>query len=104
VKVRSPESGACPSPLADFLSRYPLIELLRLAPRHRERFPLRGLQMLRQENNLSAMIGIVRNLTINRLHHRVRLPADLHRPVNVAIREWLKSGKNLLPSLLPQFH
>jgi hypothetical protein len=73
--------------LADFLGHDFLVELFRLAPRHRERFPLPGLQMLGQKYNLPAMIRIVRNLAVDGLHDRVRLAPDQDRALDVRIRQ-----------------
>src|ERR1700730_14084266 len=85
TEVRSPRSDAR-SPqltLADFLGRDSLVKLFRLTSRHRERLPLPRLQVLRQEYDLSAMISVMRDLTIDRLHDRVRLSSDHDRALNI---------------------
>ena len=69
----------------DFFGRNSLIEFFRLASRHRQRFPLLGLQVLRQEHDLAAVIGVMCDLTIDGLHHRVRLSANHDCAVNIRI-------------------
>src|SRR5947209_7445137 len=55
------------------------IKLRRLVFRHTQRLPVTRSEMLREKNDLSDVIGIMRELSINCLHYRVILPANPDR-------------------------
>src|SRR5579863_1970261 len=71
------------------------VELLRLSARHGERLPLWMVQVLGQQHNLSAVIGVVGKLAVDGLHDRMRLAADGHGARQIIVGERLKRGKQM---------
>ena len=74
-------------------------ELCRLAARNAQALPVRTPQMLRQKNDLSAVVGVVCELAIDALHHGMRLAADGDGAREIAVAERLKRGEHACPSL-----
>src|SRR5271165_2145988 len=77
---------------------------MRPPARHAQAAPLFGLQMLGQKDNLSAVIRIMSQLPVDRLHHRVRFSADRHPPLQIGIRQWLQRAEYHAPTGLPKLH
>ena len=59
------------------------------------------LQVLGQEDDLSAMAGIVRNLAVDRLHNRMRLASDSYGVVEIRFFERLESIRIHVTNPLP---
>jgi hypothetical protein len=59
--------------------------------------------MLSEEHDLPAVVGIVRDLAIDGLHHRVRLSPYFHFAVEVYVAQRFKGSKDTAPSLIPHF-
>ena len=58
-----------PLPLARLAHTHPAIEFRGLLARDAQRFPLRMFEVLGEEHDLSAMVGVMRHLAIDGLHH-----------------------------------
>src|SRR5207302_11234958 len=74
--------------------RFPLIELLRFASRNAQRLPFARAQMLGQQYDLSDVLGVVRDLAVDRLQHRVRLAPNRHSAHHVFRLERIKRPEN----------
>ena len=46
--------------------------------------------MLGDKNHLSHVVGVVRELAVNRLHHGMRFAPNICRPAEVRVRKRLK--------------
>ena|GEM_PF-3660201 len=58
--------------------------------------------MFGEENDLAYVMGVVCNLSYNSLRYRMSFATDGDGARQVSILEWLKSGKDALPSGFPQ--
>src|ERR1035438_7183016 len=65
--------------LARFGCQHAAIESRRLPARDAQRMPVAVFEVLGKQDNLSAMIRVMSNLTINGLHHRVGFAANGYR-------------------------
>lgn len=72
-------------PLAGFSSFHATIEIRRLPARYAQRLPLTMLEVLSEERNLSAMVGVVSNLAIDSLHNRMGFPTNGHGPLKILL-------------------
>ena len=73
-------------PLAGFAAQDATIEFRGLLARHAQRFPLSMLEVLGEEHNLSAMVGVMRHLAIDGLHHRMGFAANGHGSLQILAR------------------
>ena len=60
--------------------------------------------VLRDIHNLADMIGIMSQLTIDRLHNRQRLASNLHRALKFGIAQRFERREERLPTELPLLH
>src|ERR1700675_2946701 len=60
--------------------------------------------MLAQEYDLPSVLRIVRDLTVDRLHHRMWLVADRDGAHHILGLERLDGGKDAIPSFFPPLH
>lgn len=61
--------------------------------------------MLGEEYDLSAMVGVVSDLAVDRLQHRVRFGADVYGSAQIVRLQGADRGKYVVPSLfLPTHH
>src|SRR5262249_28025378 len=60
--------------------------------------------MLCKKNNLPAVVGIVNDRAVDRLHDRVGLSPDGNGTREIRFGETLKSGQQAVPTLLPARH
>src|SRR5579862_3456347 len=65
-------------PLAGLAGSHPLVEFSRLFTWDAERFPPGVLQVLGQKDNLPHVVGIVGELTVDGLHHRMGFAPDVY--------------------------
>src|SRR5215831_18389064 len=65
------------------------IEFRRSVFRHAQALPFVGLEMLGEVNDLTDVISVMRNLTIDRLHHGVILAANRDRAHQIFRPQWL---------------
>ena len=57
--------------------------------------------MFRQQNNLPHVMRVVRELTVDRLHHRVRLSANRDPAFEIGIGQRLDRAKHTIPAVFP---
>jgi len=57
--------------------------------------------MPRQQNDLSHVKPVMRDLAVDSLHDRVGFAADGNREYQVRFRKWLQSLKKAFPPVLP---
>jgi len=69
--------------LAGFTGEHAVIEVRRLPARYGQRLPVVMGPMLGEENNLPAMVRVVRDLTIGGLHHGVGFAANSDGPLQI---------------------
>src|SRR5579883_2381431 len=93
-----------PLPLADLAGRHSLIKIAGFPARNRKRFPLCSAEMFRQHDNLTGVIGIMRQLAVHGLHDRVGFTADGDGARKIAFGEWLERTKKAVPTFLPDLH
>src|ERR1700692_4819251 len=62
--------------LACIAGQHPAVEVLRMAARQAERFPCVALKMFGQHDDLAGVIGVVRDLPVDGLHHGMRFTSD----------------------------
>ena len=62
---------------------------------------MRMLEVLGQQSNLSAVVGVMRDLPVDGLHHRVGLSADCDGAAQVPFGQGLKRAEQSGPSLFP---
>src|SRR5579864_3148472 len=84
--------------------RRDLLELLRLSPRNAQGPPLTGTQMLGQKYELADMLGVVRNLPIDRLQHGMRFAADGDGAHHVLRLQSVDRSHHARPAVFPPFH
>src|ERR1700730_9326862 len=83
--VNRPDSTVLP--LAGFSSKHATIEVRRSLARYAQRLPIVMFQMLCEKQDLSAMVGVVSNLAIDGLHHRMGFSTNGYRPLEIVVRE-----------------
>jgi hypothetical protein len=88
--------------LAGFACQDAAIESSGLSARHAQTHPVDILEVLGQKHNLSAMVGVMSNLTIDGLRDRMEFSANGYRPVQIVLREWFQRSENTLPALFPE--
>src|SRR5438105_8205984 len=79
-------------------------EIFRLAFRDAKRLPLRAAKVLRQENNLAGMVGVVHYLAIDRLQDRMLLAANVDDARQIFRRKLRDGVKHSPPAVLPPGH
>src|SRR5207302_2954832 len=67
-------------------------------------FPLASAQMSGQEYDLAGVLGVVRDLAVDGLHHSVRLPAHCHRMHDMLWLERIQGGEDAVPAFFPPLH
>src|SRR4029079_2940816 len=90
--------------LAGLTGLYALIEFRRLTAWNRQRFPLIALKVLREQDDLPAMVSIVSKLARDGLHDRMPLASDGGDAAQIVVRERGKSGENDGPRIIPALH
>ena len=60
--------------------------------------------MFGKQNDLADMIGVVRQLPIDRFDHRVRLTADRHRSGKIFLGQPADFIEQRLPAVVPRLH
>jgi len=60
--------------------------------------------MLGQHDDLPDVVGIVRQLPVDGLHHRVILAADGHRAYQIDLAQRTQRAPHAIPTFLPQLH
>src|SRR5438067_2487107 len=83
--------------------RRSILQHRRLAARHGQGFPAIGLKMLCQQNDLTDVRSRMREITIDGLHHGMRLLADINRARQIGICYRLERAEDTLPSAFPHF-
>jgi len=82
-------------------------KLLRLPSRNAQRFPflprLRR-EMFREKHNLPHVMRVMRHLTINRLHHRVRRRPNRNCLRQIRVRKRLQRIEKIFPTAFPHLH
>src|ERR1022692_1994981 len=81
-----------------------LVQRRGLPARDTQRLPLAAAEMFGEKNNLSAMVGIVGHLTIDRLHDRMRFAPYGDRAREIGVRQRFERGKQAVPALIPKLH
>src|SRR5215831_10896300 len=88
--------------LAGFPGRDLLVEFRRPVAGNAERVPAVVSEMLRQQDDLPDVVRIMRDLAVDRLHHRVRLASNRDCAVHIRFRQRLERAKHSVPSVFPQ--
>ena len=92
--------------LREFTSSNFCVHVGGFAAWHAERFPLSGFcesEMLGEKQNLADVMGIMRDLAVDGLHHGVRLGANRHRSREVGLRERFERIEDIFPAAFPLF-
>jgi len=89
------------SALAGFSRLYPAIEFSGIALGNAQGLPLAVLEMFRQNDNLAAVIGVMRNLSIDGLQNRMRFTTNRNCAAQVRVCECIQRGKQTLPTVFP---
>src|ERR1700690_653277 len=80
------------------------VKLRRLVSRHAQRSPFAGRVVFGQENDLSAVVGVVRDLAVDGLHHRMRLAANGDGGSDVSVGKRRERIEYFLPAVIPDSH
>src|SRR5437899_6111677 len=75
-----------------------------LLAREGKRFPLVAAEMFCEKNDLAYVVGIVRYLAVDRLHHRMFFRADQNSFREVGVGKRFERGKHAVPSCVPLLH
>jgi hypothetical protein len=59
-------------------------------------------EVLGEKDNLSAMVGVMGNLTIDSLHDRMGFSPNGYRPLQILLRERSQCSEKALPALFPE--
>lgn len=79
-----------------------VIEFLGGAAGHAQRLPAISREMFRQQHNLSYMVGIVRQLPVDGLQHRVRFAPNGYRAGQIVVGKGRQGSAEAGPALPPK--
>src|SRR5262245_58222945 len=78
------------------------IEFRRTIARYAQRLPIARLEVFGEIDDLSDVIRVMRNLTVDGLHHRVVLAANLNGSHELLRRQRLNRFEDALPAFVPE--
>src|SRR5579864_118539 len=90
--------------LAGVAGFHALVKFRGLASRNRQWFPLIALEVFGEQDDLAAVVGVMRELARDGLHHGMGLAANGCGTHEFGVRERRESAKHEFPGLFPTFH
>src|ERR1700721_515246 len=99
---KTAQPGCATSALRSFSRGDVGVKFRGFAARDGQGIPIRSGQMFGKKHDLSNVVGVMRQLAMDRLHYRMRLTADISGAREISVRQRGHRVKRELPARFPQ--